>query len=472
MRRTKIVCTLGPATDSEEAITRLVLAGMNVARLNFSHGDHAYHRALFARVRAVSASVGVPIAVLQDLQGPKLRVGVFDGGSALLRAGQTFRLWTEPMVGNTEGAYVNWPRLSEEVRRGDVLLLDDGLLRLRVTDHVPTHVTTEVEIGGTLRDRKGINVPSSALSVPSLTEKDREDLRLGLELGVDYVALSFVRSPLDVHQLRALIPDGSYRPGVIAKIEKPQAARNLDAILDASDGIMLARGDLGVELPPEQVPVIQKEALRKANMRGKPCIIATQMLESMTSAPRPTRAEASDVANAIFDGADAVMLSAETASGHYPFEAVEMMSRIATTAEASMEQPSEPRRLLMPKAGISFPLAIARSAAVAAEDLKVRVIACFTVSGRTPRLIMAHRPQREILAFTPDETTYRKMALFWGVRPLLCALRADTDGLIALVEEELRQRSLAQRGDPVLIVMGIPASTRTPTNMIKFHTMS
>lgn len=468
MRRGRIVCTLGPASDSEEMITRLVEAGMNVARLNFSHGDHATHREVFERIRRVGEKLKRPVAILQDLQGPKIRVARFKEGQTTLEPGATFRLVMDDVDGDDERVSVTYKDLARDVQEGETILLDDGLLELRVEAVKDGEIITKVVVGGVLKNNKGINLPNTSISQPSLTRKDREDLEFGLELGVDYVALSFVRSGLDIHQLRCYLPVGDRTPGVIAKIEKPQAVAQLDEIINAADGIMIARGDLGVELPPERVPIIQKDAIRRANARGKLTITATQMLESMTTNARPTRAEASDVANAILDGTDAVMLSGETAAGRYPVETVRMMSRIMVEAETvrTARTSVRPEDTIVRLDG---PRAIARAAQVAARELDLPLIACFTMSGLTPRLLKSYRPKRRILAFTPSERTWRRMALYWGVDPLLTPATYDTDTLIEQVEKTVVEENFAERGDHVLIVMGHPAGVGSPTNMLKLH---
>ncbi len=459
---------MGPATNSKERIGALIDAGMNVARLNFSHGSHEDHRAIFQLIRQVSAERGVPVAIMQDLSGPKIRTGTFEGGSVILEEGASFVFVTDEIVGDHTRCSTTYPELARDISVGDRLLLDDGLLLLECTATTDDEVHTVVRIGGELKNRKGINLPDTPLSLPSLTPKDRRDLEFGIELGVDFVALSFVRSGLDIHQLRCYLPTGREAPHIIAKIEKPQAVQHLEDIIAASDGIMIARGDLGVELPPERVPVIQKRALEMANQRGKLTITATQMLESMTHNARPTRAEASDVANAILDGSDAVMLSGETAVGQYPVETVEMMARIAVEAESAVFRET----LLDAKKSdvvLSGPRAIARAATVAARELNLSTIACFTMSGSTPRLIKSYRPHRRVLALTPIPQTWRRMALYWGVEPVLIDMITNTDALIQLVEVTLRERSTVAEGEAVIIVMGHPAGVGSPTNMIKLH---
>lgn len=472
MRRAKIVCTIGPASSDEEMIERLVLAGMNVARLNFSHGSHEVHRQVFDRLCSVRERLERPLAILQDLQGPKIRVGSFRDGYASLTEGQSFTLVADRIEGNNERVSTTYAPLAEDVREGEEILLDDGLLRLLVEKVGPDFVQTRVMVGGILRDKKGMNLPTTRISLPSLTAKDREDLELGIELGVEYVALSFVRSVLDIHQLRHYLPrDATRAPAIIAKIEKPQAVQNLHAIVAAADGVMVARGDLGVELPAEKVPIIQKEILELANRMAKVSITATQMLESMTVNPRPTRAEASDVANAIMDGTDAVMLSAETASGKYPLESVQMMDRVIREVESS--QYGDLRRTGVVPAETSrlFSVAISKAAVAAAEELNVSAIACFTISGGTARLIKSERPRRDVVAFTPLSSAFHRMALYRSITPVRTQVRYETDSLLQMVEEELLQRRIARPGDRVIIVMGVPVGVGTPTNTIKFHSI-
>ncbi len=469
MQRAKIVATIGPASSSEERIRELVAAGMNVARLNFSHGSHEDHRKVYDIIRAESKRCGRPVAILLDLQGPKIRVQKFENGSAELKVGERFRLVSgTEVLGDERQASISYDTLHLDAKPGEEILLDDGLLKLVVRELGDGWVDTEVLVGGTLKERKGVNLPNTRITVPSMTEKDREDLAFGIELGVEYVALSFVRSSLDIHQLRAYLPDSPDAPAVIAKIEKPQAVRSMREIMAAADGIMVARGDLGVEMPPEQVPMIQKELLALANDMGKVSITATQMLDSMQIHPRPTRAEASDVANAIYDGTDAVMLSGETAVGDYPVESVRMMARIIDEAERSpfFAARRPPQSIVR-----SEYETIARAVTAAASALDVDVIACFTMTGRTSRMIKAFRPRQAVVAFTPLWSAYQRLALHRGITPLLIALRSDTDGLIALVEEELRAAGLAKPGEHVVIVMGVPAGTGVPANLIKYHRM-
>jgi pyruvate kinase len=468
-RRAKIVCTIGPASRAESTLREMITAGMDVARLNFSHGEHAEHRAVYEALRYLARDMGKPIAILQDLQGPKIRVGRFKEGAIELVPGARFCITAQDIVGDKERVSTTYKELPEDARVGDTLLLDDGLLKLRVERVDGLDVWTRVEIGGTLKNNKGINLPETAVSTPSLTSKDKLDLAFGVDLGVDYVALSFVRSALDIHMLHALMGDPKPRPKIIAKIEKPQAISELDAIIAISDGIMVARGDLGVELPPEQVPMLQKIAIRKAVGAGRACITATQMLESMTQNARPTRAEASDVANAIVDGTDAVMLSAETASGKYPIEAIKMMASIIREVEQSPEY--KPRSVVdhSRKTLHSFPDAAARGATIAADELGVSAIVAFTESGRTAQLLTTYRPSREIIACSPNPDVVSKMALLWGVTPTYIAPMENTDDMIHAVERLLHSERHAQQGDEIIFVMGMPVGAHAETNLIKFH---
>ncbi len=485
MRRAKIVCTLGPASSEESVLRRMIEAGMDVARLNFSHGTHEQHRVMCDMIRHLAGAVGRPVAVLQDLQGPKIRVGTFEEGSVKLSKGQRFTITVDDVMGDENRVGTTYEKLHEDVRAGDIMLLDDGLLRLKV-DAVEGHeVITTVEVPGVLKNNKGINLPSAAVSAPSLTPKDIEDFKFGLTLDVDYVALSFVRSSLDIHQLRALFPP-KCELKIISKIEKPQAVEALDEIIAVSDGIMIARGDLGVELPPQEVPVIQKTAIAEANALGRISITATQMLDSMQENPRPTRAEASDVANAVLDGTDAVMLSGESASGRYPVESVQMMASIISEVEGSpvYKKISPPAFIRELK---TFPNAVAKAAAVAAEELDVKAIVVLTYSGATARLMMTYRPSKPIIAVTPNQQLQRQMALYWGIAAH-CAELVDpeaaareeesglaeemtqaTSGVLEMIEDLLIQHHGGKQGDEIIVVMGFPMDSAREANLLKFH---
>ena len=448
MRRAKIVCTLGPATDEREAILSLLDAGMNVARQNFSHGTHDDHRRIFANVRAAAEERGVPVAVLQDLSGPKIRAGLMQGGKVELVAGEELTITTRQVEGTAELFSCSYEALPKDVEPKDRVLLSDGRLELEVLATSGDEVRCKVIVGGELGSRKGINLPGVKLSTPALTEKDRRDLALGVELGVDYVALSFVRSPEDVAQAKELAGEIP----VIAKIEKPEAVACFPEILAVADGIMVARGDLGVEMGPERVPLIQKQLIEQTNRERKVVITATEMLDSMRERPRPTRAEASDVANAILDGTDAVMLSGETASGKYPRQAVETMDRIIREIESSARFQNLPE----PDVGNirNSTSAVSRAAVVAAEELGSQKILCYTESGRTATLISEYRPQAQVLAVTSTAAVYRRLALHWGVAPLLVSETPSTDKTIMRMVEAAAAQNLVLPGEVVVITMG------------------
>ncbi len=476
MRRAKIVCTVGPASQTPEMLERLLASGMDVARLNFSHGTHEQHTATIEALRAASLKVRKAVGILGDLQGPKIRTGKLDKGEALLREGAELRITTdESVVGNAQLVSTTYQYLPGDVNPGDRILLDDGLLELRVksTDK-KSLVTTEVVHGGTLRNNKGINLPGVMLRAEALTPKDREDLLFGLKAGVDYVALSFVRQPSDLDQARQVMAQAGRQVPIVAKLEKPEALARLDAILEKTDGVMVARGDLGVEIPPEEVPAIQKDIIRRANQRGLPVIVATQMLNSMIDHPRPTRAEASDVANAVFDGADALMLSGETASGKYPLDSLKMMDRIVLAAESASRASATGRGYTPPstEAPAPFPEVIAATACRAAVDAGASLIAAFTLSGTTARLLSHFRPRVPVVAFSPNQEVRRRLALLWGVVPRVLEPIQETEAMVRRVEEELISRGLAQRGEKVVIVYGAPVGQPGKINSMRLHTIS
>jgi pyruvate kinase len=447
---------------------------MNVARLNFSHGTHQEHEQVIERVRALSARLGCSVAILQDLQGPKIRVGPLQNGQPVtLTDGSSVTITTHPIVGDAHLISTTYQSLPQDVKVGDCILLDDGLLELRVQGHNETEVQCEVVHGGLLKEHKGINLPGVAVSAPALTEKDRDDLRFGIAHDVDYVALSFVRKPQDVLEAKELIrqcqseqagkhPQGSIP--LIAKLEKPEAIAHLDEILEVVDGIMVARGDLGVEMAPEKVPLIQKRVINKCNDLGLPVITATQMLESMITNPRPTRAEASDVANAILDGTDAIMLSAETATGNYPIEAVQMMVRIALETETGGRTARQPQCKHLTQSH-----AVSHAARALSEEASVQSIVVFTRSGASAHLISKDRPRPPILAYTPSEHVYRQLALWWGVWPHRLQMRGTTEDLICAVDQRLLDEQLIQRGEHVVIMGGMPVASQARTNFVKLH---
>src|SRR6202521_3720347 len=465
-RHSKIVCTIGPASRSPRIMDRLLCAGMDVARLNFSHGSHANHAESIAMLRAAAAHIHKPIAILADLQGPKIRTGPLAGGApVILRTGQKFVITTARVLGDSTRVGTVFKPLPREVHRGDRILLSDGLIELRVLQVRGPEVICEVVNGGALGEHKGINLPGIKLKVPALTSKDREDLAFALKHGANYIAVSFVRRPEDVLLAKSLVRRAGKNTPVIAKLEKPEAIENLDAILIAADGVMVARGDLGVEMNPERVPVVQKTIIARAREFRRPVITATQMLESMTENPRPTRAEASDVANAIFDGSDAVMLSAETASGKYPVEAVSMMARIIEEAEASITDFPRPA----PQEQLKVAETVAELVCHASRELHMKLIAVFTHSGFTARLVSRYRPHVPIVAFSPEAEMRRRMALIWGVLPRSIQDVQKVDGLAPVAEKRLLQERLVRKGDVIGIVAGTPMGIRGTTYFMKFH---
>ena len=472
IRRAKIVATLGPATDAPGLLEALLLAGVDVVRLNFSHGTQAQHAERISQVREVSEKLRRPVAIMQDLQGPKIRTGSLVGGNPVeLRRGAEVRITSEPCVGTAERVSTTHARLPRDCHAGDVLLIDDGRIRLEVVGTGVDEVRTQVIEGGTLGEHKGINLPGVAVSAPALTDKDREDLAFGLDRGVDLVALSFVREASDLRVTRELMRARGRVAPLIAKLEKPQAVQHLDAILATSDGVMVARGDLGVELSPEDVPPLQKAIIRKANRRGIPVITATQMLESMMEEPSPTRAEASDVANAIWDGTDAVMLSGETAVGSFPVQAVEMMDRIVVRAEAEGERETAAQRGKNGRQRLTHAHAISRAACALAENLDVAAIAAFTRTGRTAELLSQDRPRVRVYASTPDRSVYRRLALWWGVTPIMADLASNSDELMRDMEEVLLSTGAVAPGDLIVVVGALPFRRGMHTNFVKLHTV-
>jgi len=469
MRRTKIVATIGPACNNPDMIARLIDAGMDVARLNFSHGTHEEHARRIATLREAARSFERPLAIIQDLQGPKIRTGALvDGGPVLLHPGDRFDITTHETPGTAARVSTTYTALPHDVRPGDRILLSDGLIELRVLEATDDEVHTEVVFGGELREHQGINLPGVNVSAPAMTTKDAADLDFGLEQGVDYVAISFVRRASDIQNVKQRIEAAGKTTPVIAKIEKPEALDDLAAILETADAIMVARGDLGVEMAAERVPVVQKQLIEAANAIGVPVITATQMLDSMIRNPRPTRAEASDVANAIIDGTDAVMLSGETASGQFPVESVRMMARIAEVAEASgrrssLQRPADPSTALPS----SVANAISAAACAIVQALPVRAIVAFTMSGSSAELVAHLRPIVPILAFTPSETVYNRLNLVWGVTPIMSDYVDRLDELGAQVSKLLLARGFAQAGDSVVMTGGHPIAVRGQTNFVK-----
>jgi pyruvate kinase len=471
--RTKIVATIGPASRSPEILKQLVQAGMSVARLNFSHGSYSDHAQTVAMLRQVSAELDRPITILQDLQGPKIRVGNIPEDSMILIRDAMLALVPiaefdhQPHPGESQTVGIDYPFLAEEAEPGTQILLDDGLLELTVKRIVGNAVECLVVKGGLLKSHKGVNLPSLNLQLPSMTDKDKQDLEFGLSQGVDWVSLSFVRKAEDLRILKAFLAERGYPDlPVLAKIEKPQAMQNLEEILSEANGIMVARGDLGVEMPPERVPMLQKQIIRRCNQLGIPVITATQMLESMIQNPRPTRAEASDVANAIVDGTDAVMLSGESAVGAYPVEAVTMMSRIAHDVERDLKYVNNP------PVKTDVPHALSEALNAIDDILDLKAIVAFTSTGHSAMLAASERPRATVIAITPDERVYHRLNLVWGIEPLLIEQETDTfETVMAQAEVCLRERSLVESGDRVLVMGGIPMRQTGGTNFLKLHTV-
>ena len=469
MRRTKIVATIGPASSTPEMIAKLIAAGMDVARLNFSHGSHADHAQRIDMLREAARQAERPLAILQDLQGPKIRTGKLSGGQPVaLHAGDRFDITIHEIAGTATRVCTTYTALPSDVQPGDRILLSDGLIELRVIDTTDDEVHTTVVFGGELRENQGINLPGVNVSAPALTDKDIADLEFGLAHEVDYIAISFVRRAADLHDVKARIKAAGKNVPVVAKIEKPEALSDLAAILEIADAIMVARGDLGVEMAAEQVPVVQKQLIEAANSIGVPVITATQMLDSMIRNPRPTRAEASDVANAIIDGTDAVMLSGETANGMFPIESLQMMARIAEVAEASGrhgDHLADPSLTIARQPTVSNAISAAACAIVGA--LPVRAIVAFTLSGATAKLVAHLRPVVPILAFTTSESVYHRLNLVWGITPIMCEYIDRLDTLGERVNQILLARGLVHPGDSVVVTGGHPIAARGATNFVK-----
>ena len=465
MRRAKIVATFGPAIGSYAATLAVLEAGVNIARLNMSHGEHDVHEQIYLNVRKAAEELNLPVGIFADLQGPKIRLGRFAKGPHHLAAGQRFTITIDDIEGTAQICSTTFKGLPGDVRPGDILLVDDGKVALRATSVTDTDVVTEVVVAGTVSNNKGINLPGVAVSIPALTPKDEEDLRWALRTGVDMVALSFVRDAADIRRVHEIMDEEGRRTPVIAKIEKPQAVAALEEIIDAFDAIMVARGDLGVELPLEEVPLVQKRAIELARRRAKPVIVATQVLESMIEAPTPTRAEASDCANAVLDGADAVMLSGETSVGKYPIETIRTMAKIIeSTEDHGLER--VPALGTIPKTQGG---SITRAAVEIANQLGATCIATFTQTGDSARRLSRLRPSKPVYAFTPSSSTMNTMTLTWGIQPRQVPFVEHTDDMVDQVDRTLRESGLARPGDLVVIAAGSPAGTAGSTNMLKLH---
>lgn len=471
MRKTKIVCTIGPASESPETLEKLIDAGMNVARLNFSHGSHPEHKARIENIREAARRKGKIVGILLDTKGPEIRTHTMENGRVDLVAGQQISISMKEVVGNNEMFSITYDKLIEDVDKGSIILLDDGLIQLKVTekDEAQGLIYTTVVNSGELKNNKGVNVPGISVQLPGITEKDAEDILFGIQAGVDFIAASFVRRASDVMEIRALLEqNGGSHIQIVPKIENQEGVDNLDEIISISDGLMVARGDLGVEIPAESVPLVQKQMIEKCNQAGKPVITATQMLDSMQRNPRPTRAEASDVANAILDGSDAIMLSGETAAGLYPVESVLTMDRIARTAENAVDYRSVVSTRRREKHG-NMTEAIGQAAAYTAINLKVKAVLAPTESGNTAKMIAKYRPGCPVIAVTSSETCARKLTLVWGVYPIVGGRSTSIDGILEESVEESVKHQYVSHGDVVIITAGVPVGEAGSTNLMKIH---
>ncbi len=466
MRKTKIICTIGPSSESEEKLKELMLAGMNVARFNFSHGSHEEHKRKYDRMIKVSNELGIPVAALLDTKGPEIRLKTIEGGKTELTAGQTFILTTEDIVGNNEKVSITYKNLKADVSEGMTILIDDGLIELVVEEIKDVDIICKVINGGPISNNKGVNVPGATLSMPYISEVDRSDIMFGCDMGFDYLAASFVRTKEDILEVRKIIDEHNSHMKIIAKIESMQGIRNLEEILEVSDGIMVARGDLGVEIPMEEVPVVQKKMIKLAEAQGKHVITATQMLESMIKNPRPTRAETTDVANAIYDGTTAIMLSGETAAGLYPVEAVKTMARIAERTEQAIDYNGRmKRREHIEKFDVTT--AISHATCTTAMDLKASAIITVTISGFTAGMIARYKPNCPIIACSVSPRICRQMSLSWGVTPVWIARESSADDLFDEAVRAAEEAGYIKKGDTVVLTAGVPLGISGRTNMIR-----
>ena len=456
MKKTKIVCTMGPNTDNREIMKELALNGMDVARFNFSHGDHAEHKHRLEILESVREELGIPIASLLDTKGPEIRTGKLkDGQKVTLKEGDLYTLTTEEIVGDETRGYINYTGLAEDVKPGDRILIDDGLIELHVREVNGTDIVCRIENGGELGEKKGVNVPGVRVKLPALTDKDKEDIRFGVDAGFDFVAASFVRNADAIREIREILDEKGSAMQIIAKIENEEGIENIDSIIEASDGIMVARGDMGVEIPAEKVPHIQKMIIRKCNLACKVVITATQMLDSMIRNPRPTRAEVSDVANAVYEGTDAVMLSGETAMGSYPIEAVRMMSQIAEESEKYLDYMFYQRRKVSAENLRNISNTVCYSSVATASDLEAPVIVAPSVSGFTTRMLSKWRPKALIAGLSPSMTAVRQMQLYWGVKPFHAKRAESTDALLFASVELLKEKGIVKEGEIVVATAGV-----------------
>lgn len=466
MRKTKIICTIGPVSENAEMLKQLLLAGMNVARFNFSHGDYEEHRAKYERAVQIAKELNLPLATMMDTKGPEIRLRDFEDGKVYLESGQDFTLTTEEIMGTANRASITYKNLKNDIEVGKTILIDDGLIELVIKEIGDTDIVCKVINGGYVSNHKGINVPGAVLSMPYISEVDKQDILFGIKMGYDYLAASFARNKDDIEEVRKLIADNGGRMKIIAKVENMQGIDNLDEILEVSDGIMVARGDMGVEVPMEEVPVIQKMMIKKALKKGKIVITATQMLDSMIKNPRPTRAETTDVANAIYDGTSAIMLSGESAAGSYPIEAVKTMSRIAERAEQDICYDSRLRKRSDEKKE-DVTTAISHACCTTAMDLKASAIITVTMSGFTASMISRYQPSCPIIGCTVDEAVYRQLSLLWGVRPLLIDREESTEKLFEAAVEASKRAGLIHEGERVVLTAGVPLGVSGNTNMIR-----
>lgn len=466
MRKTKIVCTLGPTTDRDGILREMLLAGMNVARFNFSHGSHEEHKGRLDALKVLREELQLPVAAMLDTRGPEIRLKTFAAGSIQLRTGQEFTLTTENIVGDQDRCAITYSDLPQDVRAGDTILLDDGLVRLTVLETLPTAIRCRVENDGVMKDRKGVNVPNVRLSMPYMSQRDREDILFGVQQGFDYIAASFVRTAADVREIRRLLDQQNSSIQIIAKIENQEGVSNVADILAAADGIMVARGDMGVEIDFTEIPIIQKEIIAQCVACGKPVITATQMLDSMMEHPRPTRAEITDVANAIYDGTSAIMLSGETAAGKYPVEAIQTMDAIAQRTESDINYAKRMRNMAN-QGRLSIAAATAHAACTTAMDIGADAILTVSKSGTTARLVSRFRPGTTVAALLMDPQVQRQMALYWGVVPLTMSRASSTDELVEFAVQAAEEAALVKQGDLVVVTAGVPVGVSGTTNMIR-----
>ena len=469
MRKTKIVCTLGPATDGEGVLREMMLAGMNVARFNFSHGTHPEHKARLEQVKALRQELNLPVAAMLDTKGPEVRLKNFAGGSVTLQEGQEFTLTVEDVEGDATRCAVTYAELPQDVKAGDTILLDDGLVRLTVLSTTASAIRCRVENGGVMKDHKGVNVPGVSLSMPYMSQQDREDILFGMEEGFDFIAASFVRSAADVRELRKLLESRKSRIRIIAKIENQEGINNLTEILAAADGIMVARGDMGVEIDFTEIPAIQKNMIAQCVAAGKPVITATQMLDSMIENPRPTRAEITDVANAIYDGTSAIMLSGETAAGRYPVESVKTMDAIARRTESDINHVKRMAQMAGGRNRLSVAAATAHAACTTAQEIGADAILTVSQRGTTARLVSRFHPGTPVIACLLDQQVRRQMALYWGVEPIMMPYASSTDELVDFAVQAAAQAGVVHEGDLVVVTAGVPVGVAGTTNMIRIQ---